>query len=107
MLFRSTVENGTATIDGVPVTEAYYGQTVTITANAPEEGMEFVSWEVLGGGVDYPFDPISTLTMAPNAMTITACYGNASITSVDMTITPPKAGETPSMSVSPCMRATL
>ena len=94
-----TVVNGTATIDGVPVTEACYGQEVTIVADEPEAGKEFVCWEVLGGGVDYPFDPTSTLTMAPNAMTITACYGNASITTVDITIKPPKAGETPSMTV--------
>ena len=95
-----TVENGTATVGGVPVTEATYGQTVTIVADAPEAGKEFVSWAVSGGAVDYPFNATSTLTMAPNAMTITACYGNAAITSTDITITPPEAGKTPSMTAS-------
>ena len=92
-----TVENGTAFIDDVPVTEATYGQTVTIVADPPEAGKEFVSWAVLGGAVDYAFSSTTTLTMAPNAMAITACYGNSAITSADVTITPPEVGKTPTM----------
>ena len=91
------VVNGTATVAGVPVTEASYGQEITITADAPEAGKEFVRWDVSGGGVDYPYDPTTTLTMAPNAMKITACYGNASITEIDITVATPESGKTPAM----------
>ena len=90
-----TVENGIATIGGVPVTEAYYGQEVTVTADAPEENKEFVCWAVLGGEVDYPFNSTSTFTMPANAFKIEACYGNASVSAVNVTVEPPKAGETP------------
>ena len=92
-----TVENGTATIGGVPVTEACYGQEVTIVADAPEAGKEFVGWAVMGGGVDYPFETTSTFTMPANAIEISACYGNVAISEVNITITPPEVGKIPSM----------
>ena len=63
-----TVENGTA-----DKTEAYAGETITITANDPTEHFQFDSWT---GDVEFTnADAVqTTFTMPANAVTVTAAY---------------------------------
>ena len=84
--YAISVENGTATVDGVPVTEVGYGQEVTIVANEPEVGMEFVRWDTSGVWlVDY-YSTTTTFTMPAAPVYIAAYYGNESVKSVSVTV---------------------
>ncbi len=66
--YAVTVENGTA-----DKTEAYAGETITITANDPTEHFQFDSWT---GDVEFTnADAVqTTFTMPANAVTVTAAY---------------------------------
>ena len=66
--YTVTVENGTA-----DKTEAYAGETITITANDPAEHFQFDSWT---GDVEFTnADAVqTTFTMPANAVTVTAAY---------------------------------
>ena len=68
--YSVTVTNGTG---GGEYAE---GATVTITANAPETGMEFTSWTINGVSVDDKTKAEITFTMPANAVTATANYGD-------------------------------
>ena len=47
-----TVVNGTATVDGTPVTSAPAGTVVTLTADPAPAGLAFDHWEVVSGDID-------------------------------------------------------
>ena len=66
--YAVTVENGTA-----DKTEAYAGETVTITANNPAEHFQFDSWT---GDMEFTnADAVqTTFAMPANAVTVTAAY---------------------------------
>ena len=66
--YAVTVENGTA-----DKTEAYAGETITITANDPAEHFQFDSWT---GDVEFTnADAVqTTFAMPANAVTVTAAY---------------------------------
>ena len=66
--YAVTVENGTA-----DKTEAYAGETITITANDPAEHFQFDSWT---GDVEFTnADAVqTTFAMPANAITVTAAY---------------------------------
>ncbi|MBO7533626.1 MAG: SUMF1/EgtB/PvdO family nonheme iron enzyme [Victivallales bacterium] len=66
--YAVTVENGTA-----DKTEAYAGETITITANDPAEHFQFDSWT---GDVEFTnADAVqTTFAMPANAITVTATY---------------------------------
>ena len=66
-----TVTGGTAN-----KTTAHYGEEVTITANAPETGKEFVMWSFEGFAPDglTLTNPELTFTMPANAVTATAVF---------------------------------
>ncbi|MBQ2336528.1 MAG: InlB B-repeat-containing protein, partial [Victivallales bacterium] len=66
--YTVTVENGTA-----DKTEAYAGETITITANDPAEHFQFDSWT---GDVEFTnADAVqTTFAMPANAVTVTAAY---------------------------------
>ena len=70
--YAVTVLNGTG--DG----EYRQGQTVTITANDPEEGKRFVGWNVEGGAVILADSntATTTFTMPAEAVHITAVYAD-------------------------------
>ena len=77
--FDITVENGNATINESPVTEAGGGITVTITADPPEEGKAFMEWVVISGeNVILANATASTTTfvMPAGNVTIQAVYRN-------------------------------
>ena len=81
-----TVESGVAKVDGVPVTEAGYGEEVTVVANDPEEGMEFVRWS---SGEVYLTDRYSastTFTMAAMPVSLEAYYGKEAVKSVGISV---------------------
>ena len=67
--YTVTVTGGTAN-----KTTAHYGDTVTITANAPETGKRFTSWTIEGVTVDDKTKAEITFTMPANAVTATANY---------------------------------
>ena len=80
------VMNGTATVNGSPVTEAGYGQTVTIVANTPEAGMEFVRWDTSGVNLANHYNATTTFTMPAAPVTLAAYYGKQSVSSVSATV---------------------
>ena len=80
------VVNGTATVNGSPVTEAGYGQTVTIVANTPEAGMEFVRWDTSGVELANHYNATTTFTMPAAPVTLAAYYGKQSVSSVSATV---------------------
>ncbi len=80
------VMNGTATVNGAPVTEAGYGQTVTIVANTPEAGMEFVRWDTSGVNLASHYNATTTFTMPAAPVTLAACYGKQSVSSVSASV---------------------
>ena len=89
------IQDGTATVGGLPVTEASYGQEVTITADAPEAGMTFVRWGTSGVELLDHYSASTTFTMTPTPVTLAAYYGNIPLNTVDLSVTAPKVGETP------------
>ena len=80
------VMNGTATVNGAPVTEAGYGQTVTIVANTPDAGMEFVRWDTSGVNLASHYNATTTFTMPAAPVTLAAYYGKQSVSSVSATV---------------------
>ena len=91
--YHLEVMNGTATIDGTPVTEVSYGQTVTIVANTPEEGMEFLRWDTSGVNLADYYNATTTFTMPPAPVTLAAYYGKESVKSVSLTVDTPTVGQ--------------
>jgi len=81
-----TVESGTATVNGVPVTEASYGQEVTVVANTPEAGMEFVRWGASGISLADGYSVSTTFTMPPAPVTLEAYYGKEAVKTVSVTV---------------------
>ena len=81
-----TIESGVAMFGGVPVTEASYGQEITVVANTPEEGMEFVRWGASGGVLTDDYNASTTFTMPASPVNLTAYYGNESVKSVNATV---------------------
>ena len=69
--YAVTVTGGTAN-----KTTAHYGDSVTITAAAPETGKEFTSWTINGVSVDDKTKTEITFTMPANAVIATANYGD-------------------------------
>ena len=69
--YAVTVTGGTAN-----KTTAHYGDSVTITAAAPETGKRFTSWTIEGVTVDDKTKTEITFTMPANAVTATANYGD-------------------------------
>ena len=84
--FPIEVINGTATVGGTPVTEAGYGQTVTIVADTPEEGMEFVRWDTSGVSLANYYSASTTFTMCPAPVALAAYYGKESVKSVSVIV---------------------
>ena len=78
--YTVTVTGGTAQVnDGVASAsvKAHYGDSVTITANAPETGKEFGRWEITGldtSGLELSNAEL-TFTMPASEVTATARYG--------------------------------
>ena len=69
--YTVTVTGGTAN-----KTTAHYGDSITITAAAPETGKEFTSWTIEGVTVDDKTKAEITFTMPANAVTATANFGD-------------------------------
>ena len=67
--YTVTVTGGTA-----DKTTAHYGDSITITANAPETGKRFTGWTIEGVTVDDKTKAEITFTMPANAVTATANY---------------------------------
>ena len=77
--FDLEVENGSATVDEVPVTEVGGGITVTITADAPEAGKAFKEWIVVSGENVVLIDATASTTtfvMPAGNVQIQAVYRN-------------------------------
>ena len=73
-VYGITVTNGTATVDGVRVSEASEGQIITLTA-ANRDGYTFTGWRSNGGGTFANASAsTTTFTMPASAVTITANY---------------------------------
>ena len=87
------VQNGVATIGGNSVSEVGYGQTVTITADTPEQGMEFIRWDTNGVVLNDYYSPTTTFTMPANPVSIEACYGKESVKSIGATVGTLVAGQ--------------
>ena len=70
--------NYTVTVNGGTTDKetAHYGDSITITANAPATGKEFTSWTIKGVTVDDKTKAEITFTMPANAVTATANYGD-------------------------------
>ena len=84
--YAISVDNGVAMVDDVPVTEVGYGQEVTIVANEPEAGMEFVRWDTSGVELADYYSTTTTFTMPAAPVYLAAYYGNESIKSVNVTV---------------------
>ena len=69
--YAVTVTGGTAN-----KTTAHYGDSITITAAAPETGKKFTSWTINGVTVDDKTNAEITFTMPANAVTATANFGD-------------------------------
>ncbi|GHT76042.1 hypothetical protein FACS189413_09070 [Bacteroidia bacterium] len=65
------IAGGTATVNELPVTEAYQGDVVTITAIIPE-GKAFDGWSAEGVTLTNAATATTTFAMPANAVTITA-----------------------------------
>ena len=87
------VENGEATIGGNSVSEVGYGQTVTITADTPEQGMEFIRWDTNGVMLNNYYSPTTTFTMPANPVSIKAYYGRESVKNISATVETLVAGQ--------------
>ena len=87
------VQSGIAMINGNPVTEASYGQTVTLVAHTPEEGMEFVRWDTSGVELANYYNATTTFTMLPAPVYFAAYYGKESVKSVSLTVDAPVIGQ--------------
>ncbi|MBR3593034.1 MAG: hypothetical protein IKL44_00015 [Clostridia bacterium] len=80
------IQNGIATIGGNTVTEVCYGQTVTITADPAESGMEFVRWDTNGVELTDWYSASTTFTMPAAPVYIAAYYGKESVKTVGVTV---------------------
>ncbi len=80
------IQNGSATIGGNTVTEVGYGQTVTITADPAEAGMEFVRWDTSGVELADYYSASTTFTMPAAPVYIAAYYGKESVKTVGVTV---------------------
>ena len=87
------VVNGTAMIDGNPVTEAYYQQEITIVADTAEEGMEFVRWGTAGVGVEDSYSATTTFPMSPMPVKLEAFYGKLKVASISASVAELVPGE--------------
>ena len=90
-----TVENGAASVGGNAVSEGYYTQTITVTANEIE-GKVFVEWTYVGEtGVVFadPHSVTTTFEMIDGEITVVPTYKNAPITHINITIADPMIGE--------------
>ena len=81
-----SVEDGYATVGGVRVSEASYGEEVTIVADAPEQGMEFVRWGTSGVSLSDHYTASTTFIMPPAPVTLAAYYGKETVKSVSVTV---------------------
>ncbi len=75
--YTVTVTGGTAQVNGGVASasvKAHYGDSITITANAPETGKRFTGWTIEGVTVDDKTKAEITFTMPANAVTATANY---------------------------------
>jgi len=90
--FPITVTNGVAKVGDVTVTEAKYGETVTLEANAPESGYEFTYWSG-----DYSFadnsSATTTFVMPYGNVVTSANYGKEKIHNIDVILPAPQVGE--------------
>ncbi len=80
------VTDGVAKIGGVAVTEASYGQEVTVIANDPEAGMEFVRWDTNGVEPENYYGTTTTFKMPAAPAVLAAFYGKESISSVSVSV---------------------
>ena len=76
--YTVTAENATATLDGTPLysyDEIEAGESVTLTADAPEDGWVFASWQVTKGGLTLD-DTTGTVTfqMPTSDVVVSAQY---------------------------------
>ena len=81
--YEVTVTNGTATPSGAQAE----GTSVTITANAPENGKMFDKWVVTGVTVADETAATTTFTMPAGAVTATATYKDIPVTTYEVTVT--------------------
>ena len=81
-----SVENGVATVNGTPVTEASYGDEVTIVADTPEAGMEFVRWGTSGVNLADHYSASTTFTMPPAPVSLSAYYGKEAVKSASVNV---------------------
>ena len=75
--YTVTVTGGTAQVNGGVASasvKAHYGDSITITANAPETGKRFTGWTIEGVTVDDKTKAEITFTMPANEVTATANY---------------------------------
>ena len=87
------VKNGTAMVNGTPVTEACYGQSVTIVADTPEEGMEFAVWSTNGVVLEDYHSASTNFTMPAAPVYLAASYDKVKVKSIALTATVPVAGQ--------------
>ena len=65
--YTVTVNGGIAKVNGVETETAHYGDSITITAAAPETGKRFTGWTINGVSVDDKTKAEITFTMPANA----------------------------------------
>lgn len=102
--YALAVENGTASVNGSPVTETPSGSAVTLTAAPAPEGQIFDHWEVVSGNVTLANAnaETTTFTMPAGPVRVRAVYTRLvqEITSVAITgLTLPVQGEHPNFEV--------
>ena len=92
-----TVTDGKATVDGVEVSQASEGITVTLTANAAPDGHVFEQWVVESGSITLADATSATTTfvMPESTVSVKATYKTLPIENANCTITVPVAGATP------------
>ena len=81
-----SVDSGVAMVGGNPVTEASYGEEVSIVAHTPEAGQEFVRWDTSGVEVADYYSASTTFKMLPSPVYLAALYGNEKTKSVNVTV---------------------
>ena len=94
------ITSGTAMVGGAPVTEASYGQTVTIVAGDPAPGKEFLRWGTTGALLGNDYTATTSFVMPAQPVALTAYYGNLAISAVELNVTAPVAGEKPNFQAS-------
>ncbi|MBR5616393.1 MAG: hypothetical protein IKW66_06200, partial [Clostridia bacterium] len=94
------ITSGTAMVGGSPVTEASYGQTVTIVAGDPAPGKEFLRWGTTGALLGNDYTATTSFVMPAQPVALTAYYGNLAISAVELNVTAPVAGEKPNFQAS-------